>query len=362
MNKLKTLFVTYGGAHYRIFNILGKNFDNVSIMDARFKKDFEKHLGHISAGSMKFSKSKIHLFNSVLKNSKNVDIVIANCPISGALTYFASFFNRKKRVFLMCQDFYEYFDVSEKNLLKRIIFGNILKFFIRLSVRKSHVIALSNHIKKRARAYGAKKVQVIPIYGINTSIFKPKIINHLKFPTNKKIILTTARVAPEKGLSYILKAISFIDNVYLIMVGPGDLNQLKNLVNRYNVQDKVKIVGEIDPDEIADYYNACDIFVLPSLKEGLGLSSGEALACKKPVVASNTGGIPDIVIHEKTGLLVEPANVGQLRDAINRFLSSEQLCQELANKGYNHIKENYEEKRVVNKFVLALNNVIIFYS
>lgn len=355
VHKLKTLFITYGGAHYKLFNILHSNFDNTSIMDARFRKDFEKHFRHLVKIDLQFCDSKISLLRKARKYVKAKDIIIANCPISGAIARIACLFNRKKRVFLMCQDFYEYFDVGEKHFLRRIIYGPLLKLMIRLSCTGSLVIALSNHIKQRAEVYGAKNVKIIPVYGIDMSIFKPKK-SAVYFNTNKRIILTTARFAPEKGLQYILNAVAQLPNVHLVMVGPGNSIELKALIRQMGLTERVDIIGEVDPIKIADYYNACDIFVLPSLREGLGFSSAEAMACKKPVIASNTGGIPEIVINNKTGILVEPGNAEEIRAAIQRLMTSKELQKKLAEAGYRHVKLNYQEKDITKKFVKELVN------
>jgi len=351
--KLKTLFVTYGGAHYRLFNILNNNFNNTALMNKKFEQDFKKHFNYLKNSKIIFSKSKFDLFLKIKKIIKSKDLIISNCPISGALVYFVTLFKKKKRVFMMCQDFYEYFEISEKRFIRKLIYGTLLKLFIKLSCRNALTIVLSEHIKNKAKSYGAKNIKKIPIYGIDMSIFKPKE-KDLKFDLTKKIILTTARFSPEKGLKYILEAVKELDNILLVMVGPGENKELKTTIEKFGIKNKVKIIGEVDPIKIADYYNSCDIFVLPSLREGLGFSSGEAMACKKPVIASNTGGIPDIVIHNQTGILVEPKNVKQLKAAILKLLNSKQFSQKLIEKGYKHIKNNYQEKELTKKFVETL--------
>jgi len=351
--KLKTLFVTYGGSHYKLFNILNNNFNNTSLMDKRFEQDFKKHFNYVKNSNLIFSKTKFDLFLKIRKIIKNKDLIISNCPISGALVYFATLFKRKKKVFLMCQDFYEYFEISEKKLIRKWLYGSLLKFFIRLSCRHALTIVLSNYIKKKAIGYGSKNIKIIPIYGIDMTIFKPKETN-IKFDSTKKIILTTARFSPEKGLIYILKAISELENVLLVMVGPGKNKELKEVIDKLRINDKVKIIGEVDPIKIADYYNSCDIFVLPSLREGLGFSSGESMACKKPVIASNTGGIPDIVIKNQTGILIESGNIKQLKEAILKLINSKQFSKKLIENGFKHIKDNYQEQELTKKFVETL--------
>ena len=98
------------------------------------------------------------------------------------------------------------------------------------------------------------------------TIFKPKS-KRINFGTDKNIILTTARLCPEKGVEYVLEAVSKINDVFLVMVGPGNSKELNDIITRLNIRDRVKVIGEVDPVSIADYYNSCDVFILPSKTE-----------------------------------------------------------------------------------------------
>ena len=95
------------------------------------------------------------------------------------------------------------------------------------------------------------------------------------------------------------------------------------------------------------HYQNCDVSVLPSITdwkqetEGLGMVLLEALACGKPVIGTNTGGIVDIVKHEETGLLVEEKNAKQLAQALNRILSNPGFAKQLAQNGRNHFHAHY---------------------
>ncbi len=353
---INILFIAHGGAHPKIFSILHNNFHTTSLMQKKFKHKFGHHFKRTGKIDIIFPKSLLDLFFKTRKNMKKKDFIVANCPISGTISYLTCLFSNKKRVFLMCQDYYEYFSVAPNSNFKKWWNGKLLKLMVRLSCRKALVITLSNHIKNSAiNKYGAKNVEIIPVYGVDMDIFKPKKTN-IDFKTNKKIVLATARAqAPEKGVDCLIKAISSIKDVMLIRTCDPTLDKkLNKLAKDLGMKDRFKVVGDQDTIRIADYYNACDIFVLPSLKEGLGFSSAEAMACKKPVIASNTGGIPDIVIHNETGLLVEPGNVVELKEAIEKILSSKKLRDRLIENGYRHVKKNYQEKDVVAKFIDTL--------
>jgi len=124
---------------------------------------------------------------------------------------------------------------------------------------------------------------------------------------------------PIKGPMYLLKAMLKVwhdfPDVKLVFVGKGDLKaELEAEALRHGVLDKIKFAGW--RDDVHEIMHVLDIFVLPSLNEGMGRVIVEAMAAGKPVIASNTGGIPDLVRHGENGLLVPPADVDALAEAI----------------------------------------------
>lgn len=364
--KMKVLFLTYGGAHYKIFDMLNKNFDVTFFMNEKFREAFSKHLFHLGKLNIKFISFKIKFFLDAVKDSGKSDIILSNCPFSGAVSFFTSPFSGavgslagilsgKKRVYIMCSDYYECFRISQNlSRLQKIAYGWLVRLMLRIACRGLLVIVLSRHLEKVAKRQGATKIKIVPIYGIDMNIFKPTS-KRLNFGTNKKIILTTARLCPEKGLRYALEAVSKIEGVLMVIVGMGSTKEVEEIITGLKIEDRVKLVGEVDPVSIADYYNSCDVFIMPSLTEGLGFSSGEAMACKKPVIASNVGGVPDLVIDGKTGILVPPADPDALCEAIKRVLASKTLAKRLGENGYEHVKNNFEEKVVTEKFVSVIH-------
>jgi len=160
-------------------------------------------------------------------------------------------------------------------------------------------------------------------YPIDTMYCRSK----LDIPHNKKVILNVGNLYSEiKGHRYLIEAMAHMvekrKDVVCYIVGGGKLEKkLKNLIHSYNLQDCVKLVGSKPYDEIPIWMNACDVFVLPSLKESFGIVQIEAMACSKPVVATINGGSEEIITSDDFGLLVEPSDSHDLAEKIDIALN-----------------------------------------
>lgn len=142
---------------------------------------------------------------------------------------------------------------------------------------------------------------------------------------NDRVILTVGRVDKDglerKRQNLVIKAVSMvkkrISNIKYLIVGPGDQkDSLKNLAKDYGVKENVIFVGSIPEKDLYEYYNLCDIFVMPSRNEGFGMAYLEALACGKPVVGSIGTGAEDALLDGKLGILVNPNDINSLAEAI----------------------------------------------
>ena len=123
----------------------------------------------------------------------------------------------------------------------------------------------------------------------------------------KPIVLTTARLAEQKGLCYLLKAAALVPEAIFVLAGEGpERANLEAQAGELGLNERVLFVGY--RQDVPDLLASCDLFVLPSLFEGLPLSILEAMAANKPVVASAIGGNDEAIFHRETGLLVPPAD------------------------------------------------------
>jgi phosphatidylinositol alpha-1,6-mannosyltransferase len=176
-------------------------------------------------------------------------------------------------------------------------------------------------------------------------------------------ILFVGRLIERKGLPYLVEAMGLLPpelGVRLDIVGAGDQRPLlEKLVRDKGLAGRVFFRGRIPYEELAELYAGCDLFVLPAIvdsrgdTEGLGVVLVEAMSYKKPVIATNVGGIPDIVHHNETGILVEQRDPQALAQAIEAVLSDQTRARELGQAGSAYVKEYFSWSRIVDQ-VMAL--------
>jgi len=144
---------------------------------------------------------------------------------------------------------------------------------------------------------------------------------------NKKYILYVGSLLKVKGLENLIhtfhRILKTYSEVYLLLIGQGNYRgRLEALCKTLGIMDKVLFTGWVENNRLPDFYNAADVCVLPSLREGLGLVVVEALACGRPFIGSNVGGIPEVVGNFEAGLLVPPQDGEALTIALLKTFSN----------------------------------------
>ena len=180
----------------------------------------------------------------------------------------------------------------------------------------------------------AQKTRVVP-YGIDISRFgkpDPETSNRIRARfKGSKIVLFVGRLRYFKGVHYLIEAMKSVDATLLIIGAGSEERMLKERVEEGNLGDKVVFLGEIPNDNLPEYFDACDLFVLPSShrSESFGIVQIEAMASGRSVISTELGtGTSFVNVHEKTGFVVSPRDPRLLADAINRILSNEALRKE----------------------------------
>lgn len=162
---------------------------------------------------------------------------------------------------------------------------------------------------------------------------KNDVAKEFNIDKSDKLIGTVARLVPIKGHEFLLKAAPLVlqhyPNTTFLLIGDGPLRKkLENLAQQLNFFDKIVFSGM--REDIPRLLNAIDIFVLPSLNEGMGRVLIEAMVLAKPIVATRVGGVPDVVEDGSSGLLVPPADPDALADAICTIMKNPALASKLA--------------------------------
>ena len=181
------------------------------------------------------------------------------------------------------------------------------------------VVANSQKLKKLALESAPKQSMSIIPNGVDTEQFKPLPNGVLHKPLR---LISTGRLIERKGYRYLIEAISEMKDVELSLVGDGNLRQqLEELAKILSV--KVKFLGSKRHEEIVSLLQSADVFILPSLNEGMSNSILEAMACGLPIIATDTGGSSELI--QGNGVIVAKADADTLRKAIVQLQSDPSL-------------------------------------
>jgi len=229
------------------------------------------------------------------------------------------------------------------------------------------VIAVSNAVRKDMIAMKIPdyKIQVIH-NGINVNNFASNIDCSMKrielgLQDSDFIIGTVGNLLHAKGHEYLIYAakhvISVMPNAKFLIIGEGGLRQsLESLRDNLGLTNYVVFTGM--RSDIHELLNLMNIFVLPSVREGLPFALLEAMASRKPIIASRVGGIPEIIIDNQTGLLVNPRDPIALAQSIIRLLKDPSLAINFADNAYRWVSINLSIKSMIKKIKEVYTKII----
>ncbi len=208
---------------------------------------------------------------------------------------------------------------------------------------------VKQHYEKKL-GYTGRKLIVIPN---GVEIESNEKIGKSMSGNKEKIVLAAGRLSTEKGIEYFIKGARIVldrmKNVRFIIAGRGQLrNELEKLANDYGIKDYVVFTGY--RRDVRTLIAFSDVVVLPSLWEGLPNVLLEAMALKKPVVATDVGGVCEIVKNGENGFLVRPACASEIAEKILKILSDERMSLKMGENGYRFVKENFDIIRMVSSY------------
>lgn len=207
---------------------------------------------------------------------------------------------------------------------------------------------------------------IIPM-GVDIEHFQSGNADNVLGTETRKVILFVGRLVEKKGVKYLIEAFSMLpqktqDESILWIVGDGD--ERKNL--EYQAQTlgitNIKFWGSIQNKQLPDFYVAATLFVAPSIidskgdTEGQGVILLEAMASKTPIIATTVGGIPEVITHNETGLLVPPRNPNKLSHAIQTLFYTNGLAERCVTNAYLKTTQTYSWAEVSRRFISSLNS------
>lgn len=158
-------------------------------------------------------------------------------------------------------------------------------------------------------------------------------------------VLFVGRVSRQKGILNLLDAVGSLNpGVTIVMcAGSPDTPEVEQEVaSRVSQMDNVVWINKMLPKEqVISLYSNAAVFACPSVYEPFGIINLEAMACETPVVASKVGGIPEVVVHEHTGLLVEPGDPQALAEAINTILDAPEMARRMGRAGRTRVEQHF---------------------
>ncbi len=248
---------------------------------------------------------------------------------------------------------------------------NPIKAFLVKIVLKwcDKVTVLGEGMVKDALDAGAPKEKIEIIYNAikdSEDNIDKNLINEIyrkyNLPKDKRILLFLSRISPEKGINYLIDAFENLEKLYpdliLVFAGSGtELQNVKKIVNRKNLYEKIKVIGPVFGREKRALFKISDIFILPSLSEGIPTVLLEAMLYSKPIVSTNITGVNEIIENGKSGILVPPANSKALEEAISKLLHEQRLREKLATNARKRA-ELFSINKIAKKYVELYRNLI----
>jgi len=210
---------------------------------------------------------------------------------------------------------------------------------MRLVFRTAELIVANSEFTKRLvldLGIDANRVLVVnPPVDCHHGLVKPDVrLVDKKFDLNgKRVILTVSRLVRRKGHVQVIQVMGRLrdryPNLVYVMTGEGGYRkELEALAYRCKVKDRIRMVGYVAEPELRQLYRRAEVYISPSEEvegdvEGFGVALGEAGAHGIPVIAGNSGGVADAVVHGETGYLVDPLDINQICEALTQLLDND---------------------------------------
>lgn len=295
----------------------------------------------------------IALFVRRLHRIKRFDIIHSHTLISGSV--YAAFIKKVLGIPVICTG-------HGGDVYLAPFQSRVRKWQARFALRHiDELVATSGFVADKMRLCSGEIRDIKVVFnGADPDIFYPVdkmvIRSQLSLPAKKKIISFVGNLVPIKGLVCLMQAFADLNkklsDLLLILVGDGSERQnIEELASQLGISDMVILTGQKSKESVHKYIAASDIFVLPSLAEGSPTVLSEAMLTKVPIVASEVGGIPEILGYGTRGSLVPPGDSVTLAKTISHVMKNEATSNNLSDRGYEFALQNLTWKANVEQYI-----------
>lgn len=248
------------------------------------------------------------------------------------------------------------FSYPDRSRLHRLGTAWILK-------RAARVAATSRVMARRVEALTNTAVapRLTP-FGVDTRVFRPELPSSERHNLQKLRIISVRHLHHKYGLDILIEALRRLikqhpeAKIELHIGGDGPQEgRLERQIRDGGVEHCVKLLGRIPPEQLPQLLSQYDVFVAPSREESFGVAILEASACGLPVVGSEVGGIPEVIVHEKTGLLFPAEDAPALMQALLLLFQNPKKRREMGRAGTEFVRQNYSRE-------YALRNMVQVYE
>ncbi len=297
----------------------------------------------------KFLRKKIH---SLVENS---DIFHGHIYSSGLAAYFLSKKSKAKAINTIHGSYYKYWNELTRNPFAVWFYKGMERRLAPLLARKADYqihtdFDFAETVKKWCKPKNAKKVVTV-LNGVDIQKFNYKTKpNPMISEEAGPIIMTTRRLVVKNGVIFLARSFKKITEEYptakLYIIGDGpERNNIYREVQRLGLEKSVIFVGMVPNDSIPSFLSRADIIVVPSIVEASSISVLEAMAMKKPVVASDIPGIREITKKGAHCILVKSKDISQLADGILSLLKDKEKSERVAQLGFDEVTANFSWKK-----------------
>jgi len=318
---------------------LGNKYD-ITLITGRYDKNLPKIetknnfvIERVGIGHKQIDKI-LYIFLSVLRTcviQPKIVHAIMESYAGGALVLVKYFYSKAKRILTLQSG-----DMDDEKNQKRLLFKLFFKF---IHTTPNIVTAISSFLVERAKRLGVDEKNIF---------ITPNGVDMSKIPSNtekeKNRVIMVGRLSWEKGHDYLIQAwpevLKNIPNAKLILVGEGNKrNDIEKMIKDLDIESRIVLTGNLPHDQVLKEIKKSEIFICPSLAEGLGNVFIEAQACGVPPIGTNVGGIPDIITDGENGLLIESKNSKAISNAIIMLLNDKEKIESFSKKGLETVQK-----------------------